>query len=302
MIAKEWEGGGRGPARRLLLGLLLLASLGTAQGASIWVVEGEGGFLLGGSLHVLRPGDFPLPSSYEAAYQATEVLVLETDPTGSPQSPAVQQLLQQLGFYDKGERVQAVLSPASWQRLQAFIETRDLNLALLEQMRPAMLMLTLSNIELMAHGVTELGLDGYFFQRARAQGRPWVPLESVEQQLRLLLSLGEDDPDAYIRAGLDEIDRSVALLPESIELWRDGDYEALFERLVAPGIEAYPASYQAVIVERHRAWLPTLHRFADSERQELVLVGAAHLGGPHGLLKQLREAGYRVQPWPSPAP
>jgi hypothetical protein len=43
--------------------------------------------------------------------------------------------------------------------------------------------------------------------------------------------------------------------------------------------------------------MPTLKRLLDGGEPQLVVVGAAHLVGPDGLIAQLRARGYKVLPY-----
>ena len=47
---------------------------------SVWSVRsGDNVIYLGGTVHLLRPGDCPLPDEFEEAYQASSELYCETD-------------------------------------------------------------------------------------------------------------------------------------------------------------------------------------------------------------------------------
>jgi len=55
-----------------------------------------------------------------------------------------------------------------------------------------------------------------------------------------------------------------------------------------------PRLYRELLVERNRRWLPQIIELLKTPERELVLVGSAHLAGPDGLIRSLRERGYRV--------
>lgn len=282
---------------RWLTGALLLLTLpGQAADSPIWEVRGEGSFLLGGTIHVLRPGDFPPPAVFDAAYEASSKVVLETDLAGLMQ-PQVQRLLMERGLQPGGRTLADDLQPEVWARLQEVAAAVDLDPALLTGMRPGFAGLTLMRAMLMHIGVTEVGIDGYFHRRARADGRPMAGLESASEQVTLLLSLGEDDPDRFLDSSLDELERLVELMDAAVAAWRKGDYHGLHASLIEPTRAADPLSYQRLYTERNEAWLPQLRRYAADAERQLVLVGAGHLGGEDGLLAGLQAAGYELRPW-----
>ena len=71
--------------------------------------------------------------------------------------------------------------------------------------------------------------------------------------------------------------------------WSTGDYEG-FERLVLPDNEASPAIY----AERNKKWVPIIIE-AVKEMPTLFVFGAGHLTGPEGVVRMLRDAGYKVE-------
>ncbi len=48
-------------------------------------------------------------------------------------------------------------------------------------------------------------------------------------------------------------------------------------------------------MERNQAWLPQIEALFARRTSSMVVVGAAHLVGPDGLLKALASKGYRLQ-------
>lgn len=71
--------------------------------------------------------------------------------------------------------------------------------------------------------------------------------------------------------------------------WSTGDYEG-FERLVLPDNEASPA----IFAERNKKWVPIIIE-AVKEMPTLFVFGAGHLTGPEGVVRMLRDAGYKVE-------
>ena len=55
-----------------------------------------------------------------------------------------------------------------------------------------------------------------------------------------------------------------------------------------------PQLYQRLLVDRNRTWLPKIEALFARAGRAFVVVGAAHLVGPDGLLALLRAKGYQV--------
>jgi uncharacterized protein YbaP (TraB family) len=55
-----------------------------------------------------------------------------------------------------------------------------------------------------------------------------------------------------------------------------------------------PIMYKRLLVDRNRDWLPKLDALFGRSGRAFVVVGAAHLVGPEGLLAMFRGKGYKV--------
>jgi len=97
-----------------------------------------------------------------------------------------------------------------------------------------------------------------------------------------------------LRSTLEELDIQGAELARTVSAWRRGDAAAI-ERDVLSSFKKYPAAYQSLIVERNNNWMPQLEKCLGRTTPCMVVVGAAHLVGPDGLLTLLQRKGYRIE-------
>ncbi|GGO87286.1 hypothetical protein GCM10011348_40120 [Marinobacterium nitratireducens] len=290
----------RSPGKRylsgLLAGLLTLSSTLLLADASIWRVTGSGGseLFLAGTVHLLRPQDLPLPDAYDIAYAQADALVFETD-LATLMNPATQLLLARYLQAPDGQRISDRVTPGTWEALSDFARSRGLAPEMLDMLRPGGVVLTLLGVEMARLGATEEGVDLQLYRRAAVDEKPTSGLEPLEQHLGYLIGMGAEDADAFLRQMIEEFESSESLLSPLIAAWRAGD-EAELERLLVDELQGYPPVYEQLLVERNALWWPTLQALVASGPTELVLVGAAHLVGPDGLLQMLRdEQGVSVE-------
>ena len=76
--------------------------------------------------------------------------------------------------------------------------------------------------------------------------------------------------------------------------WRRGDSAAL-EKTLLSGFKDFQSAYVSLIVERNRNWIPQIEACLSRPSPCFVVVGAAHLVGPDGLLAILKQRGYRLE-------
>ena len=79
-----------------------------------------------------------------------------------------------------------------------------------------------------------------------------------------------------------------------VAMWRNGDEKGIDRLSIAQLKTTYPKLYDKLLVERNRKWMPIIESYFKTPATEFVLVGAAHLAGEHGLLKQLADRGYTI--------
>ncbi|HMJ87724.1 MAG TPA: TraB/GumN family protein, partial [Vicinamibacterales bacterium] len=79
-----------------------------------------------------------------------------------------------------------------------------------------------------------------------------------------------------------------------MEAWKAGDAPTV-ERIVLSALRQEPQLYQRLLVDRNKAWVPKLEALFARKGRTFVVVGAAHLVGPDGLISLLRAKGYTVE-------
>ena len=94
---------------------------------SVWSVRsGDNVIYLGGTVHLLRPSDYPLPEEFEEAYQGSSELYFETDIASLSDLSMQTQMLQQLTYSDD-RSLRTVLSNEAYTALSAYTQGRTTN-------------------------------------------------------------------------------------------------------------------------------------------------------------------------------
>ena len=279
----------------LLIPQLLLPALAASP---VWKVEKAGqSFYLGGTLHLLTPSDYPLPDAFHQAYQRSERIVFETD-IDAMKTPEGQARLVQLLSFEDGTRLDSVISDDTYQAVKAFFEQRGVPFDQISRYKPGMVSILMTVIELKRIGVTTVGVDNYYNDRAIEDGKARGYLETVAQQLDFIANMGKGREDEMLRYSLKETGQLTEQWQALKFTWREGDLDQLEAMAAKPLQDRFPEVYDAMLVTRNRAWLPQIEAMAQTAETELILVGALHLAGKDGLLSMLEERGYRITALP----
>ena len=279
-----------------LVGLVALLSLSVGAETSLYeITKGDQKIYLGGTIHVLRNSDYPLPAEFEHAYENAKILVLETD-MNKASSPEFGQQMAQAFMYSGGKNLSQDLQPALWKELQAFADERQFPLGQMSVFKAMFVSLALSMAEMQNKGFgVGQGVDSYFYQKALLSDKPIQALETTDEVLAQLASLADMDANLIIKYTLRDLDKMDRVLAKTLQYWRAGELEKLDKEMAADMRKETPQIYQQLLVARNQAWLPKIEAMFTTPELELVLVGSLHLSSKDGLLAQLKQRGYQIK-------
>lgn len=261
----------------------------------LWKVQsGPRVMYLAGSVHALSADVYPLSPAFEQAFTASDTLVEEID-LGASGLMALAPMLLSKAMYQDGRTFEKAVSKETHDLVVKHMKALPMAAQMIRPMKPWMVMLTLTALQVQQAGLDpKLGLDQHFFDRATAAKKAVVGLETAESQIDLFDSMPESLQEQLLRSTLDELDAQSLEIATTVAAWRRGD-AATIERDVLRGFQKYPAAYQSLIVQRNHNWMPQLEKCLTRTTPCLVVVGAAHLVGPDGLLTLLQRKGYRIE-------
>jgi uncharacterized protein len=290
----------RAALRKLVAAVLASVAVGTLSTyplaqtrAFAWkATRGAGVVYLVGSVHMLTTDFYPLAPSLDAAFKDSDLLVEEAD-LNEMLSPNTQFSMLSKGMLPAGQTIDKVVSPATL----ALINQHSggaLPLEALKQFKPWFLAMTLEALEWQSAGFdASLGLDKHFFDRAQTEGKGIQGLETTDFQISLFDGMTMDQQDRFLAETLKGIDKEKASVARLTGAWKVGD-AATIERLVMADVKSDPVVYDRLLVSRNKTWLPKIEALFSRPRHAFVVVGAAHLVGPDGLVAMLKAKGYQV--------
>ena len=284
--------------RRIIVSLLAFISVSANAETSLYeITKGDQKMYLGGTIHVLRNSDYPLPPEFEQAYENAKILVLETD-LKKASSPEFGQQMAQAFMYSDGKNLSQDLKPALWKELQAFSDKRQFPLGQMSMFKAMFVSLSLSIAEMQRQGFgVGQGVDSYFYQKAILSGKATQELETTGDVLTHLTALADVDANLIIKATLRDLHKMDGMLEKSVGYWRSGELEKLDKEMAADMRKETPEIYQQLLVARNQAWLPKIEQMLTTPDVELVLVGSLHLSSKDGLLAHLKQRGYKIKPY-----
>jgi uncharacterized protein YbaP (TraB family) len=262
--------------------------------APVWEISKDGNTLyLGGSIHLLREDDYPLPREFDTAFGKSDILVLEADVSEAARPGAAQNLMQRM-LLPGGETLQTILDENTYNALKAKCEEFSLPIAGMAKFKPALVVNILTVLRIQQFGFIQQGVDLYYFTKARDNAKEILFLETAEFQLDLLAGMGSGYENEFVLYSLKDLDTMEEAMLTLITGWRNGD-AAVIESILAEMREKFPTVYKEMIGDRNQAWMPFIESYFTTEAVEFVIVGSAHIYGSDGLLKGLEDRGYLIK-------
>ncbi|QBG36014.1 TraB/GumN family protein [Litorilituus sediminis] len=261
--------------------------------SSVWKVsKGSDHIYIGGTVHILPVSEFPLPTEFTDAYEASDAIVLEAK-LPEPTDITFQTKMMQKMSYTNGQTLATVLSKSTYKQLSDYIATFGADINTLNGFKPGFIVTMMAMMEAQRAQIAGDGVDAYFNQLAVKQGKDIAYLESADFQLDMLASMGQGDEDSFVKMNLAQMKDFKTMFDDMLAAWRKGDTAKLEEVVIKP-MQEDPKTFKTMIVDRNKNWIPLIEAmFSDNDR-EFVLVGVGHLIGEDNVISLLKKQGYSV--------
>jgi uncharacterized protein YbaP (TraB family) len=150
-------------------------------------------------------------------------------------------------------------------------------------------------MELEKMGVSQQGVDQFFYGLAVKEKKVIEHLESVDAQLDYMISMADGIEDDFVSYSLKDMATLQQQFAALVSAWRAGDTAKLDALMVADLKTRQPQLYKKLITDRNSTWLPIIDAYQKAPGTRFVLVGAGHLVGPDGIIEALRKNGYKIE-------
>jgi len=258
--------------------------------------KGSGTVFLMGSIHFGRPEMYPLSQRVQSAFEQSDLLMVELNALAA--NPLVMgQLMSEYGMYQNGDELRNHVTNQTWHRLQKAVEHLNIPVSLVNSQKPWMAAMTLSALSVKQSGYSEaLGIDMHFLKRAQGR-KKIIELEGVEFQASLMANLSKKSQLAMLEDTLRIMEQGDEYFGLMFDVWQKGDaagMAALIQQSVA-GKEGAKELMKRLLDDRNIRMLDSLQRESKVGQTSFVVVGAAHLVGPKGLVALLAQKGFVLE-------
>lgn len=283
---------------RALLLLFLAAPAFADEGGhplTLWEVAGQQNsvFLLG-SIHLLRPQDYPLPSAIDSAYAAADVLIMEVD-MDDVDPVATQALFARYGLSHDGTTLRDLMGESLYDEAAKAAELISIPLDMLSKTEPWYAAMTVEIMMLNRMGFNPaLGVEMHMLSKATQDGKRIDGLETIDEQLQFLDGMSMQAQRDMLIATLHESATLEGLMDDLIDAWRHGEIDVLADGMLED-LAKHEELHKAIVTDRNARWVKHIEALLDDDDDYLVIVGALHLVGPEGVPLQLEKNGHAIR-------
>ena len=283
----------------ILYCLFFIFGISTTQGQLLWKITGNGlknpSYLFG--THHLIPIQFldSVPGLYPA-FNSAKMVVSEVVLNNLDATPAI----RKAALLPDTITIRGLLNQAEYEFVnQELTNTLRMSLDNLNKMHPSLIS-KLYELELYKkyeHFEENTQSDTYFQLVAAKKGKPIAGLETVEQQVKLLFPENIKKETQLLVASIKNKEMLIQEMREMNRLYREGNLDAL-EVLANQSNKQWNVSEEEnkkLIDDRNINWVKQLPDLIKNNSC-FVAVGALHLPGNKGLIKLLKNEGYKVIP------
>ena len=262
---------------------------------ALWRVRHENATVyLFGSLHVLPPGFAWTTPAIDAAKAASDRFVFEV-PVDDAALKDEKEFIVAHGLLSKSQTLRGILTANEFQTYSAVLRRAGMKQQQFERFRPWLAAVVLGLAYLHSDGMKKLrGADDDLMDYARDHGHPLVYLESVRDQMELLIRDTASDQLKALKSLIVTLPGSRKQERDLLGRWASGDAAGL-NALLEGYFRGHRDAQELLVSSRNRNWLPAIRQaLARSGGATMITVGAAHIGGREGLVALLCREGYAV--------
>jgi uncharacterized protein len=273
----------------LLLKSLFLAAQETGHSSLLWKITGknlrEPSYLFG-TMHVQDERVFvaeELAKEYINKCQAfaPEILLDEVNPAD------IQHHLMM-----KKTNMKDLLSAEEYKMVDEYLQEKiGLGLIFFHRMKPFFLAAQMMQLDLPADRDAAMDLD--FLNFARNQGKIILSVEKLEDQIRAVDQIPLSAQAEMLVQMIENQKNDAGTMEKMLNAYIDQDIELLYQ-LTVSDTTSYEHFQDVFLSKRNKKMVRVILKISK-KHSTFFAVGAAHLGGPDGIIALLRKKGYTVE-------
>ena len=289
--------------KKVLFAMALLLTAGAANSQLLWKISGKdakGDSYLFGTHHVAPVSLIDTTPGLKDAMAGVDAVYGEID-MSEMTSPSAQQVIMSAAMAPADSTVTKLLTAEQIDSVNAVLGKYTNGMLKLDQLamfKPRMIDTQLGMLQTMVAFPEFNGqeqLDNTIQLKCRELGKNIKGFETLEQQMNLLMSGSMTEQASDLMESVRKDSEAAEKARKLANAYMSADINTIETMFLDPDLGMDEKSRKMLIDDRNDDWLKQLSSILPSE-SVFIAVGAGHLIGDTGLIKELQKAGYTVTP------
>lgn len=276
--------------------IISILSLGLSVSAQdtdalLWQISGNNlsqPSYLFGTIHLMCPDDIQITQPMKDALRNSEQVVLELD----MDEPGIMQEMQRVAMMTDGTTLNDLLNQDEYQLVENYLQdSLGVPMQAINTMKPLMLStFTFLDVLNCQPGSYEMQL----VQQAQEQQKEVLGLETTDDQAKAFDFIPLEEQADYLVDAIQNYDETVFEIEALLAAYQSEQVEHLYN-ITHESMQEMKGAEESLLTKRNQEWIPIMKEMAQ-DQPTFFAVGAAHLGGPMGVISLLKKQGYTVEP------
>ena len=264
----------------------------TVTSSLLWEVTGKRAkstSYIFGTMHLIPKDDFIFPETLKEKVKSTDILVMEIGGL-SEQMKAMQFMMLDSGSmfdYFSKEQLDSIFT---YTKKNLGFEEEQMKLAF-GKMKPFVLLQLFTKD---AFGENPESYEMTLEKIAKTNEVEVLGLETIEEQIGFIDNLSQDIQVEMIMDALRSHDKGMKEMRELTDIYLSQDIEKIHSYTVSSDVSSQEFE-EDLLNNRNKNWIAPIKKIIKKNKA-FIAVGAAHLGGPNGIIELLKAEGYTLTP------
>jgi hypothetical protein len=286
--------------RILVVGLVLLISSCSIAKAELkqsvaptakhflWrVTNAKAPFYLLGSMHSLPLRNWKFPPEVENAIRQSNQFWFEIDPN---RGDLFTKKLTAAAKYPKGTTVRDKIDPKTYATLKRISSGSS---TFWENLRPWAIALIMGDPRY-GRFSGQYGVDNHVLEEAKWRSRPVGGIETMDEHIRVFSGMTDGEGEMYLLQTIVYSNEDAKNMQARLTAWQTGDCERLYSDML-PRMKEAPSVWWRIVDHRNAMWIPRIETEIKTGIPTMMVAGALHFCGPHGVIALLEKRGYKIE-------
>jgi len=269
-----------------------LTDIPTKENTVLWKIEGKKlktESYIFGTIHIVEKAQFHFPESLKKLVTKSDQIALEVADLN--QNTALQHMILPTGSMFDFFTAEQKDSVITWGAGLLQMDKKQFELAF-GRMKP----FTLIQLSVAPSMADMESYDLSIQNLALENNLPVLGLETLADQMKIFDNMDTLDMRNMVMSGIREPEKSAKQLQELLKLYSEKNIDKMYSYTMESEEHQEVKKYQEQLLDnRNRNWIPIIEKMIK-KKNTFIAVGAAHLGGPNGVLRLLEQKGYRLVP------